>query len=111
MVCLVGGLFLTVPAAAWECSLALPGEVSLGVVGGVIYLGVISTALAMYLWNRAFALLEAGTASLTFFAQPVVGAGLGAILLGESISVLFLIGAALIGAGLWLASRGSNRPA
>jgi drug/metabolite transporter (DMT)-like permease len=68
---------------------------------------VISTALAMYLWNNAFAKLEAGVASLTFFAQPVVGAGLGALLLGEQLTPLFLLGGALIGMGLWLASRES----
>jgi len=42
------------------------------VVGGILFLGVISTALAMYLWNTAFAVLDAGAASLTFLIQPVV---------------------------------------
>ena len=41
-------------------------------VGGILFLGVISTALAMYLWNTAFAVLDAGAASLTFLIQPVV---------------------------------------
>ena len=59
----------------------------------------------MYLWNMAFARLEAGVASLTFFAQPVVGAGLGALLLGEQLTGMFFLGGLLIGFGLLLAAR------
>jgi drug/metabolite transporter (DMT)-like permease len=43
-------------------------------------------------------------ASLTFFAQPVVGTILGAIFLGETVTPLFLFGGLLIGAGLVLAA-------
>ncbi len=106
MVFLMGGLLVSLPAAAIELSRESPGRITGGVVAGVLYLGVISTALAMYLWNRAFATLQAGLASLTFFAQPVVGAGLGALLLGEQFSPWFLLSGALIGLGIWLASRG-----
>jgi drug/metabolite transporter (DMT)-like permease len=105
MVFFCGGLLVSVPAAAYELTQIPLGKITLGVVGGVIYLGVVSTALAMFLWNRAFALLEAGVASLTFFAQPVVGIALGALFLGEKVSGLFLLGGALIGIGLWLAGR------
>ena len=76
------------------------GEISLGVVGGVLFLGVISTALAMILWNTAFAVLDASAASLTFFAQPVVGTFLGWLFLGERITSLFILGGILIGIGL-----------
>jgi drug/metabolite transporter (DMT)-like permease len=80
------------------------GEISLGVVGGVLFLGIISTALAMVLWNNAFALVDANLASLTFFAQPVVGTLLGWLFLGERISALFLLGGLLIGIGLVISS-------
>ena len=106
MIFFFGGLVVSIPAAAIELQSMPVGQITLGVAVGVLYLGVISTALAMYLWNRAFATLEAGVASLTFFAQPVVGAGLGALFLGEQLSLLFLLGGALIGLGLWLAARG-----
>ncbi len=71
----------------------------------IVYLGVISTALAMYLWNKSLQLLEAGVVSVLFFAQPVVGVGLGALLLDEQLSGSFWLGAALIGAGVVLAAR------
>lgn len=99
-----GGMLVTLPAGAWEISHDGVGEITPGIIWGVLFLGIISTALAMYLWNTAFATLEAGVASLTFFAQPVVGAGLGALFLREKLTPLFLLGGALIGLGLWLAA-------
>jgi drug/metabolite transporter (DMT)-like permease len=105
MVCFLGGLPLTVPAGIIELNLSSMGTITSWVLLGILYLGVISTGLAMYLWNTAFARLEAGVASLTFFAQPVVGAGLGAMLLGENLSGTFLFGGFLIGIGLILAAR------
>ena len=105
MVFFWGGLCVSVPAAVWELYFIPLGEITWGVILGVLYLGIISTALAMYLWNKAFAILEAGVASLTFFAQPVVGASLGVFFLHEQISLLFVVGGVLIGVGLWVAAR------
>ena len=105
MIFFCGGLVVSIPAMALELRFIPLGEISWGVILGVLYLGVISTALAMYLWNKVFALLEAGVASLTFFAQPVVGAGLGALFLGEHLTLSSIIGGVLIGIGLWLAGR------
>jgi drug/metabolite transporter (DMT)-like permease len=72
---------------------------------GILYLGVVSTALAFYLWNKGFTLLDASTGSLFFFAQPVVGAVLGWLLLGEVLTARFLLGTAVIIAGGVLATR------
>jgi drug/metabolite transporter (DMT)-like permease len=49
--------------------------------------------------------LDASIASLTFFAQPVVGTLLGWIFLKETITTLFLIGGFFIALGLFLASQ------
>jgi drug/metabolite transporter (DMT)-like permease len=105
LVAFMGGLFLAVPAGLWEFQAQGIGRIDLNVLGGIFYLGVISTALAMFLWNTALATLEASVASLTIFAQPFVGALLGAWLLGEHLTPLFFLGGALIGTGLWLAAR------
>lgn len=104
-VALFGGLPLALPLGAWELSHTALGPLSPALLLGVLYLGLVSTALAAYLWNYAFEHLDARTAALTFFAQPLVGAALGALLLGESLSTAFLLGAGLILAGLWLAAR------
>jgi len=101
----LGGLPVTVPASAWEFSAIGIGQINLAIIAGVLFLGIISTALAMVLWNTAFAYVDAGLASLTFFAQPVVGTLLGWLLLGENITPLFLLGGVLIGFGLVISSR------
>jgi drug/metabolite transporter (DMT)-like permease len=105
LIAFVGGLPVSIPAGAWELSTVGVGEISLGAVGGVLFLGIISTALAMVLWNTAFAYVDAGLASLTFFAQPVVGTILGWLFLKEEITPLFLLGGFLIGIGLVISSR------
>lgn len=73
---------------------------------GVAYVGIISTAVAFYLWVRGFALIDAGTGSLFFFAQPLVAAVLGALVLGETLHWYFFAGAALIFAGLLISAWG-----
>jgi drug/metabolite transporter (DMT)-like permease len=101
----LGGLPVSVPASAWELSRVGIGEITMAVVAGVLFIGIFSTALAMVLWNTAFAYVSAGLASLTFFAQPVVGTLLGAFFLGEKITPLFLLGGLLIGIGIVISSR------
>jgi drug/metabolite transporter (DMT)-like permease len=59
----------------------------------------------MFLWNYAFARLPAAVASLTFFAQPVVGTLLGWFFLGETITPLFVLGGVLIGLGIVIANE------
>ncbi|MEZ0396258.1 MAG: DMT family transporter [Anaerolineales bacterium] len=105
LIAFAGGLPVCLPLGIWEAAVIGYGAITPGVIAGVLFLGIISTALAMFLWNTAFARLEAGVAALTFFAQPVVGAALGAIFLGDKITPLFLAGGALIAAGLVIASR------
>jgi len=105
LIAFLGGLPVSVPVGVWEWQTIGIGEISLGVVGGILFLGIISTALAMVLWNTAFAFVDASLASLTFFAQPVVGTILGWLFLGERITPLFLLGGLLIGLGLIISSR------
>ncbi len=105
LIAFIGGLPLALPAGVWEVNTLGVGAISLGVVGGVLFLGIISTALAMVLWNNAFAILDAGSASLTFFAQPVVGTLLGWFFLDEKITPLFLLGGALIGIGILISAK------
>ena len=105
----VGGLIVSVPLGFVESRQGPAGPVTGPILLGVVYLGLVSTALAMYLWNRSLALLEAGEVSLLFFAQPVVGVGLGALLLGEHLGLAFWVGSALIATGLLLAALPGRR--
>ncbi len=105
LIAFVGGMPTSIAAGAYETATQGYGEITWGIIAGILFLGIICTAVAMYLWNTAFALLDASLASLTFFAQPVVGTILGAVFLGEEITPLFLFGGFLIGIGLVIASR------
>lgn len=107
-VMLIGGIPSSLIFAAREIKTIGVGAITSDVVAGILFLGIVSTAIAMLLWNFAFAELPATVASLTFFAQPVVGAILGAMLLSERISVLFIVGGLLIGAGLVITSMQQN---
>lgn len=73
-------------------------------VAAVLYLGVLSTAVAWFCWYKGLEVVDAGTVAVFFFAQPVVGAALGAAFLGESIGGAFLAGGALMAAGIYLVS-------
>lgn len=106
---LAGGLPTGIIFSVWELQTQSIGTITPGIIGGILFLGIISTAVAMFLWNYAFAELPAAVASLTFFAQPVVGILLGALFLGEKVTPLFLFGGLLIGIGLAIASVQSNR--
>lgn len=69
---------------------------------GVLYLGIISTAVAFFLWNKGMELMDAGAGSFFIFVQPVVGSLLGWLLLNEQITVNFFIGGILIASGVWI---------
>ncbi len=102
---LLGGLPSSIVFSIWEINTQSIGIITPGIVGGLLFLGIISTAMAMFLWNYAFAELPAAIASLTFFAQPVVGTLLGWFFLAEKITPLFLSGGVLIGIGILIATR------
>lgn len=62
----------------------------------LLYLGIISTAIAFFLWNKGLVLFHGPTSGLFFLFQPIVGTLLGWLFLSESIQVGFFIGLGLI---------------
>ena len=104
-VMLLAGLPSSILLAVFELRTQAVGAITPGIIGGLLFLGIISTALAMFLWNYAFTQMPAASASLTFFAQPVVGILLGWFFLGENITPLFLLGGVLIGIGILISAR------
>ncbi|MDX2160223.1 MAG: DMT family transporter [bacterium] len=98
----IGGLFLTLPAAALELGSRSIGVIDGGVLLGILYLGIVSTAIAMWMWNRAFALIDASVASLFFFAQPLVGTLLSTLLLDQQMTSTLWVGTGFIVSGVLL---------
>lgn len=70
--------------------------------GGLLYLGVISTACGFLLWNKGLQLMNASSGGLFFFFQPIVGTFLGWLLLGETIGISFWLGTILIFSGVFI---------
>jgi drug/metabolite transporter (DMT)-like permease len=61
-----------------------------------LFIVIISTALSFLMWNKALSLVSASTCSMFYPVQPLVSAILGILLLGEQLSVTFVIGGGLI---------------
>ncbi|WP_338462362.1 DMT family transporter [Brevibacillus borstelensis] len=99
------GLIFTSPVMVWELSVtAVSWDFSWKIWAGVLYIGIISTAGAFYLWNKGFELLQAGSGAGFFFVQPIVGAALGWLLLGEHLGIGFFAGAVFIFLGVALSN-------
>jgi drug/metabolite transporter (DMT)-like permease len=101
--------YVTVIGAAAGLPLGIPDLVRTGVPTlavwlSILYIGFISTALAYYLWNKGLELMEAGNASIFFFAQPLTGTFFSWLLLGEKLDAGFFIGGSLILIGVTIAS-------
>ncbi|MHB1654680.1 MAG: DMT family transporter [Desulfitobacteriaceae bacterium] len=69
---------------------------------GVLYLGIVSTAGAFFLWNKGLQMVDAASGGLYFFFQPLAGTLLGWFFLGEHVGITFWIGAILILSGVLL---------
>ncbi|HEU4964052.1 MAG TPA: EamA family transporter [Bacilli bacterium] len=104
------GVLFTLPLSAGELAwrgLTVPTDPA--VWWGVLFLGVVSTAVAFFLWAKGFALMEASTAALFFFVQPICGSLLGWWLLGERLNLSFLIGSLLIIGSVVFSMRGEQQ--
>ena len=75
------------------------------VILSLLYIGAVSTAVAYVMWNRGLQIVSAGSSGLFYLIQPIVGSFLGWLLLGEQISVGFVIGSALILASVWISVK------
>jgi drug/metabolite transporter (DMT)-like permease len=103
---------VTLPTAWFIESSAWHPQVILSppVIWSVLYLGLISTALAFFLWNRGLQLTPAHQAGVFFFFQPLVGCLLGWAILGETLTIWFLLGSLLVLAGVYINLREEQQP-
>jgi drug/metabolite transporter (DMT)-like permease len=87
-----------------------PQRAGAGATGGlaVVYLEVAASALTMFLWNYALGHLATGAAALYINLVPVVGLGT-ALLFGERVGAVQLIGGALAVAGVLLGDATSSK--
>lgn len=98
------GLIFTIPFTVFELKSTPITYVNLSIILGLIYIGVISTAIAFFLWNKGLEMVDTGIGSLFFFFQPLVGSFLGWFLLKEKLGINFFIGGILILSSVFVVS-------
>ena len=77
-------------------------------LGGVMYTGVVTTALALWVESIAFARVPVTDASIILTTEPLFAAALGAISLGETFGTSDYVGATLIVGACVLAALMDN---
>jgi drug/metabolite transporter (DMT)-like permease len=92
---------ILLPAALVSLPRHVPSVLALS---SVAVLGVVCTAVALWLYFYLVALAGAARATVFTYVNPVVATLLGISLLGEPFSVSFLVGLALILVGSWVAT-------
>jgi drug/metabolite transporter (DMT)-like permease len=102
-------LIFTTPAMLWELQANDIFFQDILIILGVIYLGVVSTAGAFFLWNKGMELMDAGIGSLFFFFQPIVGSFLGWALLKEELGFNFFVGGIFIILGVGIVGFQSKK--
>jgi drug/metabolite transporter (DMT)-like permease len=101
----VWGLVALAPLAALEWATGARAAWTPRAVVATLYLGVVITALAYLVWNWALERVPAPRAAIFLTVQPVTGAVLGIVLLGDAFSIFTALGGALIVGGLMLTAR------
>lgn len=105
----VWGVVTTAPLAAVEWQLGGRPPWAAASMAAVLYLGIVITGLGYLVWNWALERVAASRAAIYLNVQPLVGALLGVVWLGEPLSAFTVAGGTLVVLGLWLAMTG--RPA
>jgi drug/metabolite transporter (DMT)-like permease len=101
---IVWGAVAVAPLVALEWMSGARPTASVPAVAGTLYLALVITAWGYVVWNWALVRVEASRAAAFLTVQPVVGALLGAALLGDPVSVYTAVGGALIVVGLWMSA-------
>ncbi len=101
-----GGALLLLPVVATSnlSWLAQPRGLA-----AALHLGLVATALAYVLFGRGLQGTPVTTAATLSLAEPLTAASLGLLLLGERLTVLGMLGAGLLFAGLVLLARLPSR--
>jgi len=104
-IALVAGGLLYIPIVAFQGSArALTGTELLLAV----YIGVGPSAVSMLAWYKALEYVDANILGPTQYVATLVSTLLGWWLLNEKLGLLFVLGAAAIVLGLWLATKPSS---
>lgn len=93
----VGALALGIHAAVMETGTIQWTPMA---VGCLVYNGVLASSLAFFMWNYLLTQIEAAKAAIAILGVPVVGVISGVIFMAEPVTVMTLIGMAMILVGI-----------
>jgi drug/metabolite transporter (DMT)-like permease len=102
------GAIAMIPLALVEWQTGYRPRLDSGALSGVLYLGLVITALGYLAWNWALARTGASRAAIFLTVQPIAGVLLAAAFLHEPVTAYTLAGGALIVAGLCLTVTGRS---
>ncbi|MFD7921693.1 EamA family transporter [Streptomyces sp. NPDC059740] len=100
----LGTAFLA-PAYAWDVTAHGGFDVHPSTAGALLYVGVLSSAVAYFAWNKAIATVGAGRAGVVYYLEPAFVALLAFFALGEGINLAQIASMVLIAIGVALSSR------
>jgi drug/metabolite transporter (DMT)-like permease len=106
-----GSLLVWLPAAALNMAYTGLPAMPFSTWLALIYMAAFATVAGYWAWFRSLTVLNASTAAPFLFIQPLLGAALGVVLLGETITWATIAGGGLIVASLLLISRAAAAPA
>lgn len=95
------GFVALVPWATWEAWNA-PIRLTLAGFGAAAYLGVVVTAVGLFLWLKLLRTVPARIAASVQFLQPIIGVGAASVMLGDVLGAMFIVGVLFVLAGLAL---------
>lgn len=97
----LAGFVALLPWTGWEMLRHSP-KFTVSAVAAATYLGILVTAIGLYLWLYILRRVSAGVAASVQFLQPVVGIAAAAAMFGDPLGVWFAAGVLLILSGLGL---------
>ena len=97
--------FISLPliaaAAAFELQ-HIAVKLRVETIAAIVHICVVPTIIGYWSWNRGVTTLGAGGAMVFYNTQPLYGAILGAVLLGEPLGIIhYFFGGLIITGGLW----------
>jgi len=101
---------LAYAAVSWPTQGSALPSASPGVLLAAVAAGIIGTAIPFYLLNRALETTTTSTSALVLNLIPVFAVVSAVALLGETLTLLMVLGGALILAGLVILARGEPSP-
>ncbi|WP_395674329.1 DMT family transporter [Phenylobacterium sp.] len=103
-------LMLLAPLCLFEAASGQVLRLTPRVIGGIAYVAIFPSFLSYLFFNRGVELIGPARGTQFLHLQPVFGAILAVVLLGEAFHLFHAVGLALIGAGIVLAARQPPTP-